>query len=108
MPTLQQSRLNTDNDYRRVVDSVLESLILGEVILIVECGETGGGLVETVSSMLLGRLYSFEPDTSVQWVNRLRKTMGVEGETATTVTTTTKADIERVGRILASIELDSL
>ena len=106
VPTLQQSGLNTDNDYRSVVDSVLESLILGDVILIMESGEAG--LVATVSSMLLGRLYSFESNTSVEWVNRLRKTMEVEEGSAVIETMTAKADRARVDRILGSTSLDLL
>ena len=88
------------------MDSVLESLILGDVILIMESGEAG--LVATVSSMLLGRLYSFESNTSVEWVNRLRKTMEVEEGSAVIETMTAKADRARVDRILGSTSLDLL
>jgi hypothetical protein len=109
VPTLQLSLLRADNDYRRAVDSVLESLILGEVlVLIFESDDSGIGLAETVSSMLLGRLYSFDADASVRWAHRLRETMGVEGGAAAAVvaTTHTKADLARIGRILESTELD--
>ena len=100
LPTLMNCTVKTDNDFRSAVDSVLESLILGEVILILESGNSRGELADTVSAVLLGRLYSLSADESVNWVRRFRKASGL-GEIEDT-----GADHSQVRRLLAFTDFD--
>lgn len=78
IPTFIQRPLQSDDDIRITVDSILESLILGEVTVILQAPEST--IAHVVASILLGRLYSFNCEVSMQYVCRLQRTMHIAGD----------------------------